>query len=284
MKLWQHALVPTAEYYSHRVYSDPQPKNFYESFALEALPTHKNMAKPHEVLLLTPASFVAARSQVMFLRNAGLIPQEQALSELEGVSVAAAQVALCRKHIKKLQNLWNAAESLALENSANDPAAIAAQKAMLEKLESFGAIWLLPCFVAWGDHRAVDPLFFTSKMPVIVERCAIDESNEFLFRANLDHGSFNLRMCAIVAMLADKNKIDPRSAAGLLEHAKQFGPEQTDWHLMPNGQAKSFPDAEQWGPRAFAALESIVLKQAINKTTARSPAIALRVDARSSRL
>ena len=112
--------------------------------------------------------------------------------------------------------------------------------------------------------------FWREKCPTILRAARIDESNAFMCCANLDYGSFNRRVCAVVALLAERGNIENSAAETILEHARWMGRHGSSvrmgWGMSENGATRplhGFPDAEGLGPLAIAALEAIALRGSI---------------------
>lgn len=255
MRLWQRAMIP--------------PKALYESAGTPALqkdllfeapnyPLNRNLARRGEGLLLSPQCFKAARVFLATAHETRMLTAEAAREELEDMAGFEQRWWLAMENLSKLKRGWQKVVAGGLHAEAR-------QRSFLELLNAHGGLWQLPLWMAWGTHAALRSERALREWPYLCERARIDEENGFLIAANLDYGSFNFRVCALINITSRSGGLSVSVAQDLLRVAKEreglpgWGLSGSFWR----SPTEMFNDGE--APAALAALEATSIGEAMGE-------------------
>lgn len=122
-----------------------------------------------------------------------------------------------------------------------------------EEIEKEGAAWLIPALICWGRHQRVDEEMFENLAPLI-ERCSVNLDNVGLVAANVDYGSFNARMCALLDELDRRGQVSEEAAAAIGARWKDLksSPQWSDWIRNSAFTHQFDRSAEKWMARQEA--------------------------------
>jgi hypothetical protein len=251
MFFWQRCLIPKPCHYERPIARPPSL----------IWPTYDNSCRKSEVLLLSESAFQFAEERTGWALSFGELDEAGHARELASLRQAKASFQACERDLPALKRAWKTVAERRDALPADDPKAVGARRRFVERLGRLDGLWLLPCFLAWGEHEAFSAEKALATQRDLLLATRVDERNAFLFCANLDYFSFNQRVAGVLRALAAVDRIDAACAQDILAHGRRMGALGLDgWCMDSGGYPLGDRDAGD-GPRAFAQLEAIALAQ-----------------------
>lgn len=231
MKIWQAAMCPDEIFYR----MDTNSKSY--DGAANKLALYRNRGKMNELLLAYPAAIAEAR-----LACKG---EENATKELDAFERIVLRQ---REEIRKGKRLW---QSIFSKGGTEDK--------FLNWLSSVDErMTFLPNWMIWGEHRTFDGEHLSQIAPKTVELVRINDSNDWMLAANIDYGSFNMRVAKFIRWAVGKGKVDNDSIRLFSDTIAKFA-DEPGFDISKNGTTKRFDDFDGDCPALVSILHASIL-------------------------